>query len=65
MSRREWRCRNPECGAVLGHLTSDGGLRLNANVAHVSVQLRASRASVTCGSCGRTRTFVGMALYSG
>lgn len=62
MSRREWRCRNPECpvpyGQVLGQVTADGGLVL-AVTAGFAAYLDTRRITVRCPNCGRAREFQG------
>ncbi len=68
VSRSLWRCRNPSClvphGAVLGRLTTDGGLVLDHEVEHFAVFLDSARVALTCPRCGATRDFRGTALYS-
>ena len=66
MSRREWRCRNQCCpvphGAVLGRLTADNGLVLDAAVASFRCYLDTRRAEVRCPACGTIREFRGGSL---
>ena len=63
MSRSHWRCRNRVCpvphGAVLGRLTSDGGLVLDPEVTAFRCYLDTRRAVVDCPGCGATREFRG------
>ena len=69
MSRREWRCRNPDCpvphGAVLGRLTSDGGLVLDPAIRAFRCFLDTRRAAVACPHCEAEREFRGTALVRG
>jgi len=66
MSRSLWRCRNRDCpvphGAVLGHLTADGGLRLDPAVTTFVVYLDTDRAVITCPRCGTARAFFGRTI---
>jgi hypothetical protein len=66
MSRSLWRCRNRDCpvphGAVLGHLTGDGGLRLDPAVTTFVVYLDTDRAVITCPRCGSDRSFFGSVI---
>jgi hypothetical protein len=68
MSRRLWRCRNPACsvphGAVLGRVTSDGGLVLDPGVTNFRAYLDTRRMVVVCPSCGVAREFRGGAVIS-
>ena len=68
MSRSLWRCRNPKCpvphGAVLGRLTSQGGLVLDAVVETYNIYLDTRRALVVCPACGARREFRGRAVFS-
>jgi hypothetical protein len=68
MSRSLWRCRNRECpaphGAVLGRVTANGGLVLDASVANFNVYLDSRRAVIYCTHCGQHREFRGTALFS-
>jgi hypothetical protein len=68
MSRSLWRCRNRGCadpqGAVLGRLTSDGGLVLDGTVTTYRCYLDTRRAAVCCPTCGTTREFRGRAVFS-
>ena len=68
MSRRDWRCRNPECatphGAVLGRVTADGGLVLDPEVGRFAVYLDTRRAAVWCPACGAAREFRGTAIMA-
>lgn len=63
MSRSQWRCRNSDCatrgGAVLGRVTSDGGLVLDPAVRLFAIYLDTQRAAVICHSCGSAREFRG------
>ena len=59
MSRRLWRCRNPECGAVLGRLTSDGGLVLKTDVPVMRAYFDTRRLVAHCPACGEAREFRG------
>jgi hypothetical protein len=63
MSTRLWKCRNPHClvthGAVLGHIKSDGGLVLEAEVLLHAVYLDTRRAVIVCPACGQHREFRG------
>lgn len=66
MSRSLWRCRNPDCptrgGAVLGRVTSDGGLVLDPGVRAFAVYLDTRRIEVLCPACGTRREFRGRSL---
>ena len=66
MSRHDWRCRNPGCttphGAVLGRVTTEGGLVPNAGVGRFAVYLDSRRATVWCPACGAAREFRGNAV---
>lgn len=66
MSRRFLRCRNPGCpvphGAVLGKLTSDGGLMLDPAVVSFAVYLDTRRTQVRCPACGAGREFRGTSV---
>jgi hypothetical protein len=68
MSRSLLRCRNLACptphGAVLGRVTIDGGLVLEAGVRRFAVYLDTRRAVIACPACGTTRTFSGRAICS-
>jgi hypothetical protein len=63
MSRSFWCCRNPGCpvrgGVVLGRITSNKGLVLDAVVKEFAVYLDTRRATVTCPACGTRREFRG------
>ena len=59
MSRRLWRCRNPDCGAVLGRLTTDGGLIVLHGGTQVGAYFDTGRATVACRNCGTMRGFRG------
>ena len=63
MSRRFLRCRNFACpvphGAVLGRLTSDGGLSLDPAVTAIRVYLDTRRVVVDCPACGGGREWRG------
>lgn len=67
MSTRTWTCRNPRCpcpqGAVLGHLTSGGMLRLLPSVTRVTVHLDSRHVMVTCPCCGSARRFEGGSIF--
>lgn len=69
MSRSLLRCRNPACpvshGAVLGRVTPDGGLILEATVIHFVIYLDTRRARIACPTCGAARDFRGPMLRSG
>jgi hypothetical protein len=65
MSRREWRCRNRECGAVLGQLVAGEALQLAADVQAVRALLALGRADITCPACGTRRSFRGQELRTG
>ena len=68
MSRRLLRCRNPACqiphGAVLGRVTEDGGLVLDAAVISFVVYFDTRRASIDCPNCGAVRNFAGAMVRS-
>lgn len=68
MSRRNLRCRNPSCpvshGALLGQVTSDGGLVLNPSVRAFAVYVDTKRVIVACPQCSARREFHGTALFS-
>jgi hypothetical protein len=68
MSRSLWRCRNPECsaphGALLGRVTSDGGLVLDPAVITFAAYLDTRRVVVACPVCGSEREFRGSAIFS-
>ncbi len=68
MSRREWRCRDPDCrdlqGAILGRLTADGGLMLDVSVSTFRCFLDTRRAIIACPSCGTERIFRGSAVFA-
>jgi hypothetical protein len=68
MSRSLWRCRNPQCpvphGAVLGRVTSGGGLVLSPQVKSFQAFLDSQRVTVVCPICGHAREFRGCALFS-
>jgi hypothetical protein len=68
MSRSVWRCPNPGCpvphGAVLGHVTAEGGLVLDPAVQAFVVFLDTRRANITCPRCGAQREFHGSAVFS-
>jgi hypothetical protein len=63
MSRRLWRCRNPECGAVLGRVTFEEGLVLGAEARLARVYLDTRKAIVACRCCGQVRTFRGRSVF--
>ncbi len=67
MSRRVWRCRNQHCpvphGALLGRLTADSGLVLDAAVTSVRCYFDTRRVVVNCPACGAERAFRGSALF--
>ncbi len=64
MSRRFFRCRNPSCptphGAVLGQLTSEGGLILVTEVAFLRCFLDTRRTMIGCPACRQEREFRGV-----
>jgi hypothetical protein len=62
MSRRLWRCRDPECGIVLGRLTGDAGLILVPAVQHLHVYIDTGRSDITCPACGTVRSFRGRSI---
>ncbi|MDP9367783.1 MAG: hypothetical protein M3Q03_05835 [Chloroflexota bacterium] len=66
MSRSLWRCHNPACpvphGAVLGRLTSEGGLVLDPAVTGFRCYLDTRRAVVACPACRTTREFRGASI---
>jgi hypothetical protein len=68
MSRSLWRCRNRACpvphGAVLGRLTSDGGLVLDSAVTTLKCYFDSGKALVGCPACGAERDFRGTALFA-
>ncbi len=68
MSRSLWHCRNPECsephGAILGRLTSSGGLVLDAGVRTFRCYLDTRRATVSCPACDTEREFRGDAIFT-
>ncbi|CAA9556264.1 MAG: hypothetical protein AVDCRST_MAG70-1310 [uncultured Thermomicrobiales bacterium] len=68
MSRRLWRCRNPECpqrgGAVLGRLTADDGLVLDPAVRGFRAFFDTRRAVVICPSCEAAREYRGNAVVT-
>ena len=68
VSRSLWRCRNPGCsvphGAVLGRVTSDGGLVLTPEVTAFKVFLDTQRAMIGCPACDAIREFRGNAVCS-
>jgi hypothetical protein len=68
MSRGSWRCRNPACpvphGAVLGRLTAEEALVLDAAVRGFRCYLDTRRIVVICPHCGRGRLFCGTALLA-
>lgn len=63
MSRSLVRCRNSACpvprGAVLGRVTSEGGLVLDTGVRRFAVYLDTQRAVIHCPACGTPRGFRG------
>lgn len=67
MSRRLFRCLNPVCpaphGAVLGRLTSEGGLVLTRQVGQARIYLDTRRVVVVCPHCGKERDFRGNAVF--
>jgi len=69
VSRVWWRCRNPGCttphGAILGRVTTDGGLVLAPAVVTFAAYLDSRRVVVACPACGITREFRGSAVVSG
>jgi hypothetical protein len=69
MSRVWWRCRNPQCttphGAILGRVTTDGGLVLAHGVVTFAAYLDTRRVVVTCPVCGAVKEFRGTAMVSG
>jgi hypothetical protein len=68
MSRSAWCCRNPGCpmvhGAVLGRVTTDESLVLDAAVEHFRVFFDSGKIDIVCPSCGAVRTFRGMAVFA-
>jgi len=68
MSRSLWRCRSRACpvphGAVLGRLTSDGGLVLDPAVVGFRCYLDTRRAVVACPACGAGREFRGGVVFA-
>jgi hypothetical protein len=68
MSRSLWRCQNHVCsiphGAILGKVTSDGGLVLYAAVESFTIYMDTRRAVITCPRCGQAREFRGEAVFS-
>lgn len=68
MSRSLWRCRNPQCsvphGAVLGRITSDGGLVLERSTTQFCCYLDTRRVTVTCPECSAAREFRGTMVSS-
>ncbi len=68
MSRSWWRCRNPDCsvphGALLGRVTSDGGLVLDPAVTTFAAYLDTRRVVVICPACDATREFRGNAVFA-
>ncbi len=68
MSRSLWRCRNPSCpvphGAVLGRLTSEGGLVLDPAVVAFQCYLDTRRAVVACPACRTAREFRGISILA-
>jgi hypothetical protein len=68
VSRSLWRCRNPGCseshGAVLGRVTSGGGLILDPRVHEFRCFLDTRRAVVVCPACGMLREFRGSGMFS-
>ena len=66
MSRHDWRCRNPRClephGAVLGRVSSEGGLVLDPGVERFACYMDTKRATVWCPACGAAREFRGKAV---
>jgi len=62
VSRRLWRCRNAECGAVLGHITADDVVALDPGVHVVRVYFDTSKAAIACPKCGTVREFRGRAI---
>ena len=64
MSRREWRCRSLDCGAVLGRITADGGLVVAESVDHVQAFFDTAKAIVVCFECGSRREFRGRFIVS-
>lgn len=51
-------------GAVLGRVTTDGGLVLDSAVMCFHVRLDSRRVTVKCPCCHRTREFRGIAVFS-
>ena len=68
MSRSLLRCRNPACpiahGAVLGRLTRDGGLALDASVRKFNCYFDTRRTEVVCPICGWARTFYSSSILA-
>ena len=68
MSRTLWRCRNRDCPAphwaVLGRVTSEGGLVLDPTVEAYTVYIDTRRAVVRCPACREEREFRGRAVHS-
>ncbi len=67
VSQSRWRCRNLACathgGAVLGRVTADDGLVLDAAVQSFAVFLDTRKAVVSCSACRMRREFPGMSLW--
>ena len=59
MSRRLWRCRNPECGEVLGRITDGFGLELSGIVIGLAAYMDTGRVDIKCPNCGLVRSFWG------
>ena len=68
MSRRLWRCRNPSCpvphGAVLGRVTAEGGLVLDARVRVFQIYIDTRRAMIRCPACATVREMHVTAVYA-
>jgi hypothetical protein len=68
MSRSVWRCRNPACsephGAVLGRVTTEGGLVLDPAVTGFQAYLDSRKVLLTCPACGARREFRGKAVLA-
>lgn len=66
MSRSWWRCRNSGCptrgGAILGRVTTEGGLVLDPAVQTFAVYLDTGRIEIACPACGTRREFRGRVL---
>ena len=64
MSRREWRCRNQACRAVLGRITSEGALILGHTSMQWMMQISHGRFDLLCPACGTRRSFRGTYVKS-